>query len=199
MRVNRRTQRERSTSTRGALIDAALPLFAEHGFAAVGTEAIVRAAGVTRGALYHQFVDKTELFAAVFAHVQVEVAEQIALRLADVADPSEVMTAGIDAWIAACSDPAVQRIVLIEAPVVLGWERWREAGQASGLGLVEAALNALIADRRIRPQPVRPLAHVLMAALDEAAIYIAHAEDQEDARAQMRAVMHGIVRGLERP
>jgi AcrR family transcriptional regulator len=198
MSVNRRTQRDRSTTTRAALLDAARPLFAEHGFAAVGTETIVRAAGVTRGALYHQFADKTELFAAVFEQVQQEVGEQILLLLADVADPSEVLRAGVDAWLDACSEPAVQRIVLIEAPVVLGWERWRDAGQASGLGLVEAALNAAIADRRIPSQPVRPLAHVLIGALDEAALYIARAEDQAAARAQMRTVLHGIVAGLER-
>ncbi|HST41975.1 MAG TPA: TetR/AcrR family transcriptional regulator [Conexibacter sp.] len=198
MRVNRRTQRERSDTTRAALLAAARPLFAEHGFAAVGTEAIVRAAGVTRGALYHQFTDKTELFAAVFELVEQELVEQIGLSLADVADPGEVLAAGVDAWLDACSEPAVQRIVLIEAPAVLGWERWRAVGQANGIGLVEAALHAAIADGRIREQPVRPLAHVLIGALDEAAIYVARSDDQDAAREQMRAVLAGIISGLQR-
>lgn len=197
MSVNRRTQRDRSTSTRAALLAAARPLFAEHGFAAVGTETIVRAAGVTRGALYHQFADKTELFVAVYEQVAQEVAEQISLLLAGVSDPSELLRAGVDAWLEACSEPDVQRIVLIEAPVVLGWERWRDAGQASAMGLVEAALNAVIAAGRIPPQPVRPLAHVLIGAIDEAALFVARADDQPAARAQMRTVLHGILAGLE--
>lgn len=198
MRVNRRTQRERSSSTRTALLAAARPLFAEHGFAAVGTEAIVRAAGVTRGALYHQFADKTELFAAVFEQVEQELMTQIGLLLAEVADTAGVLSAGVDAWLDACSDPAVQRIVLIEAPAVLGWERWRAVGQANGVGLVEAALSAEIAAGRIAQQPVRPLAHVLIGALDEAALYVARAEDQEATREQMRAVLRGIIAGLQR-
>ncbi|MDO8213795.1 TetR/AcrR family transcriptional regulator [Conexibacter sp. CPCC 206217] len=198
MSVNRRTQRDRSTTTRAALLAAARPLFAEHGFAAVGTETIVRAAGVTRGALYHQFADKTELFVAVYEQVAQEVAEQIALRLAELTDPSELLRAGVDAWLELSSAPDVQRIALIEAPAVLGWERWRDAGQASAMGLVEAALNAVIAVGRIPQQPVRPLAHVLIGAIDEAALFVARADDQAAARAQMRAVLHAVLAGLER-
>lgn len=198
MRVNRRTQRERSSSTRTALLAAARPLFAEHGFAAIGTEAIVRAAGVTRGALYHQFADKTELFAAVFEQVEQELVQRIGVSLAGVTDPADVLGAGVDAWLDACSEPAVQRIVLIEAPAVLGWERWREVGQAHGGGLVEAALAAEMAAGRIPQQPVRPLAHVLIGALDEAALYVARADDQDAAREQMRAVLRGVIAGLQR-
>jgi AcrR family transcriptional regulator len=197
MRVNRRTQRERSDTTRAALIAAGRRLFADHGFAAVGTEAIVRAAGVTRGALYHQFADKSELFAAVYEQVEQELIERIGLLLADVADPWEGMLAGIDAWLEAASDRDVQRIALIEAPAVLGWERWRAAGQANGIGIVEAALHAAIAAGRIAERPVRPFAHVLIGALDEAALYVARADDQEAARAEMRSALHALVAPLE--
>lgn len=197
MRVNRRTQRERSDTTRSALLAAARPLFAEHGFAAVGTEAIVRAAGVTRGALYHQFADKTELFAAVHQQVEQELIGRIGLLLADVADPWEGMLAGVDAWLEAASERDVQRIGLIEAPAVLGWERWRASGQANGIGIVEAALHTAIAAGRIADQPVRPLAHVLIGALDEAALYVARAEDQDAARAEMRTALHALVTPLE--
>jgi AcrR family transcriptional regulator len=197
MRVNRRTQRERSDTTRAALIAAGRRLFADHGFGAVGTEAIVRAAGVTRGALYHQFADKSELFAAVYEQVEQELIERIGLLLADVADPWEGMLAGVDAWLEAASDRDVQRIALIEAPVVLGWERWRAAGQANGIGIVEAALHAAIAAGRIAERPVRPFAHVLIGALDEAALYVARADDQEAARAEMRSALHALVAPLE--
>jgi len=198
MSVKRRTQRERSTSTRAALLRAARELFTEHGYAAVGTEAIVRAAGVTRGALYHQFADKADLFSAVFAAEQEELVERIGLLLADVADPSDVLEQGVDAWLEACTDPAVQRIVLIEAPAVLGWERWREAGARSGMGLVEAALVGAIEHGRIARQPVRPLAHVLIGALDEAALYVATADDPDTAREQVRAVLRQLIAALTR-
>lgn len=197
MRVNRRTQEERSTTTRAALLAAARPLFAAQGFGAVGTEAIVRAAGVTRGALYHQFADKSELFAAVYEQVQQELAARIAGLLADVTDPAAALTAGIDAWLEAATEPDVQRIVLIEAPAVLGWERWRDAGQASAIGLVEAVLGAAMAAGSIVEQPVRPLAHVLIGALDEAALYVARADDADTARDEMRTVLRALLSGLE--
>ncbi len=74
----RRTQAERSEATRDALIEAARELFAEHGYAGVGTEEIVRAAGVTRGALYHHFEGKRELFEAVYERIEAELTERIA-------------------------------------------------------------------------------------------------------------------------
>ncbi len=197
MRVNRRTQEERSTSTRAALLAAARPLFAAQGFGAVGTEAIVRAAGVTRGALYHQFADKSELFAAVYAQVQEELAVRIAGQLAGVTDPAAALLAGVDAWLEAATEPDVQRIVLIEAPAVLGWERWRDAGQASAIGLVEAVLSAAMANGSLIEQPLRPLAHVLIGALDEAALFVARAEDADAAREQMRTVLRALLAGLQ--
>src|SRR5881628_3869069 len=108
MEVNRpRTQADRSAATKDALVRAARPLFAEHGFGGVGTEAIVRAAGVTRGAMYHQFADKTELFAAVFEAVEVDVNQRIAQAIVDSGetDPIKVMELGAHAWIDACADP----------------------------------------------------------------------------------------------
>jgi AcrR family transcriptional regulator len=179
-------------------MSAARALFAEHGYAAVGTEAIVRAAGVTRGALYHQFADKSDLFLAVFEEEEEELVQRIGVLLADIADPGEVLEKGVDAWLEACADPAVQRIVLIEAPAVLGWERWREVGMRNGVGLVEAALTGAIELGRIPRQPVRPLAHVLIGALDEAALYVARADDPARAREEVRGVLHQLVAALQR-
>jgi len=198
MEVNRRSQLTRSAATRAALVVAARALFAERGFGGVGTEAIVRAAGVTRGALYHQFADKTELFAAVYEAIEGDLARHLGERIAaaGATDPIEVMTLGANAWLDACAEPEVQQIVLLDAPVVLGWQRWREIGMRYGLGLVEGVLANAIEVGRIPRQPVPALAHVLMGALDEAALYVARADDQTAAREQMRAVIGRLVAGL---
>jgi AcrR family transcriptional regulator len=198
MERKRRTQADRSAATRGALIAAARRLFAERGYAAVGTPEVAAAAGVTRGALYHQFADKADLFLAVYELVEQEIAERIGelVAAAGATDPVEALTAGAEAFLDACAEPEIQRIVLIEAPAVLGWDTWRAVGLKYGLGLTEAILRAAIDAGRIAEQPVRPLAHVLIGALDEAALYVARAEDPVAAREQMSAVLGRLVRGL---
>jgi AcrR family transcriptional regulator len=179
-------------------VRAARPLFARDGFGAVSTEAIVRAAGVSRGAMYHQFKDKTALFEAVFEAVQQDVTTRLATTVgqAGEADPIALMELGAHAWLDACAEPEVQRIVLLDAPAVLGWERWRELGLKYGSGLVEAMLAHAISVGRIEDQPVRPLAHVLIGSLDEAAMYVVRAEDPVLARDQMRTVISRLVRAL---
>ena len=189
---------ERSEATRAALVAAARPLFAERGFAGVGTEEIVRAAGVTRGALYHQFRDKEDLFAAVFELLESELAQ----RTADAAgasgttDPLAELRVGAEAWLDACTEPEIQRIVLLDGPAVLGWERWREIGTRYGRGLVEAVLQAAVDAGRLSPQPIRPLAHVLMGAVDEAALYVATADDPAAARVEVGAVLDRLLGAL---
>jgi AcrR family transcriptional regulator len=197
----RRSQADRSASTREALIRAARPLFAEHGFAGVATETIVAAAGVTRGAMYHQFADKTGLFAAVFEAVEVEVTERLATDFfaAGETDPVALMRLGASAWLDLCAEPEVQRIVLIEAPAVLGWVRWREIGQRYGLGLVRGMLEGAMAAGRVPEQPLTPLAHLLMGSLDEAALYIAQSADPVVARSEMQTVLDNILTGITRP
>lgn len=164
----------------------------------MGTETIVRAAGVTRGALYHQFADKTELFAAVYEAIEQDIARQLAEKIAAVnaTDPLEVMGLGATAWLDACADPEVQQIVLLDGPAVLGWQRWREIGMRYGLGLVEGLLTHAIAVGRIPQQPVSALAHVLVGALDEAALYVARAEDQTAATEDMRVVITRLIAQL---
>jgi AcrR family transcriptional regulator len=198
MKVNRRSQADRSATTRAALVAAARPLFAEHGFGGVGTETIVHAAGVTRGALYHQFADKTELFAAVYEAIEEDLARRLGERIAaaGTSDPIEVMMLGTDAWLDACGEQEVQQIVLLDGPAVLGWQRWRDIGLRYGLGLVEGLLAHAVEVGRIPAQPVAPLAHVLMGALDEAGLYIARAEDQVAASEEIRAVIARLVAGL---
>jgi AcrR family transcriptional regulator len=197
----KRTQASRTEATRAALVAAARPLFAERGFAAVGTDELARAAGVTRGALYHQFDGKTELFAAVFEQLEDEIAQSIGTQVlaSRAEDPVAALRVGVDAWLAACADPDVHRIVLIEAPAALGWERWREIGRRYGVGLVEATLAAVIEQGILPRQPVRPLAHVLVGALEEAALYASRAANRDVATDQVRAALHQLVDALTTP
>ncbi len=196
----KRTQAERSGATREALVAAARPLFADRGYAGVGTEEIVRSAGVTRGALYHHFEGKRGLFEAVYERVEAELAERIAVGAleANAASPLEAMHAGTEMLLAASTEPETQRIALLDGPAVLGWDRWREIAAEHGLGLIEATLQAAIEAGEIDPQPVRPLAHVLIGALDEAAMLVARADDPEQMRAEVGRTLAALLDGLSR-
>lgn len=198
MTAKRRSQGDRSAATRERLIQVARELFAQRGYAGVGTEAIVRQAGVTRGALYHQFRDKADLFAAVVETVELDVMTRIGQVVVaeSETDPIAAIKLGADAWLDACADPAVSRIVLLDAPAVLGWERWRAIGLHHEVGLVQALLNAAIEQGRARPQPVEPLAHVLIGAMDEAALYVVRQDDPDLARAQLRIVLARLIDAL---
>jgi AcrR family transcriptional regulator len=193
-----RTQTERSEATRAALIDAARDLFAERGYAGVGTEEIGRAAGVTRGALYHHFDGKRELFAAVYEQIEIELAQRIATGALEsgAAEPLAAMRAGAEMFLQACTEPDVQQIALLDGPSVLGWDRWREIAAEHGLGLIEGTLQAAIEVGAIAEQPVRPLAHVLMGALDEAAMLVARAEDPERMRNEVGRTLDTLLAAL---
>jgi AcrR family transcriptional regulator len=178
-------------------------LFARHGYGAVGTEAILQAAGVSRGAMYHQFTGKAELFEAVFESVEASVMDRLGERLDEAErspdhapDAVELLELGVEAWLDVCRDQEVQQIVLLDGPAVLGWERWREISIAHAGALMEAALAGAMAAGHMRAQPVRPLAVVMIAALDEAALYVARADDPESARAEMMAALGSLVAGL---
>jgi AcrR family transcriptional regulator len=194
----RRTQVERTAATRALLIGAARKLFAEKGFADVSTQAIVVAAGVTRGALYHQFDDKAALFAAVYEEVERDLVANVAegITAAQPADPLEAMRVGARLFLDRCAAPDAQQIVLIDAPAVLGWDGWRAVGLKYGLGVIEAMLAHAIAEGAIPEQPLRPTAHVLLGALDEAALYVSRAADRDRARKEMEAVSDRLLSGI---
>lgn len=191
------TKAEQAEATRAALLATGRSLFAVHGFAGTSTEALVAAAGVTRGALYYHYADKRALFEAVFEHLEQELVEALLAKLPPVADdPMALLHAGIDVFLDACLDPAVQRIALLEAPTVLGWERYREIEQTYGLGVTRAALEAAMDAGAIVRQPVEPLAHVLFGGLVEAALSMAAANDQRRARKEVGAALHAVVDGI---
>lgn len=173
---SRAEQRER---TRRALLREGRGLFAEHGYGGVGLSTIVAAAEVTKGALYHHFEGKPDLFSAVLAQVQGEVADAVA-RAADAhADPWDQLTAGCRAFLSASTAPDVRRIMLLDGPAVLGWSAWRSLDEAGSARHLSEALDALVAAGVLRPQPVAPLAHLLSGAMNEAALWLAESGDPD--------------------
>jgi AcrR family transcriptional regulator len=193
------TKAEQTERTRAALIAAGRALFADRGFADTSTEELVRAAGVTRGALYHHFRDKRDLFEAVYEDVEQSLVSKIASSITTATDPLDVLRQGADAFLDACLDPAVRRIALLEGPSVLGWERWREIDERYGLGLVQMTLQAAMDAGAIRPGPVEALAHVLFGGLVEAAMLLAASPTPKKARAEVGGAVRALVDGLAEP
>jgi len=190
------TKAEQSDATRAALSAAARQLFTERGYAATSTTEIVERAGVTRGALYHHFAAKEDLFRAVFEQLEDEVTTHVAREALTSADPLEQLRRGTRAYLDACIDPAVQRVVLLEGPSVLGWQAWQDIEQRYGFGLVVAGVEAATGAGLIAAQPVEALAHVLFGALTEAGMVVARADDPGAARTEMEAAMDRLLDGL---
>lgn len=200
MNSNKRTQAERSAATRDALVTAGRELFGARGYAEVGTEEVVRAAGVSRGALYHHFADKAELFAAVLQSVEEMANARVvaAVTAAGPDDPIAAMRLGTGAFLDVCTEPGMARIMLIDAPAVLGAQAESDVSE-SDLGLVVQLLSHGIELGRIAPQPVMPLARILLGALREAAVFLARAPDPAAARNQVGAVLNRIIESVAAP
>jgi|SRR6185436_3112350 len=187
---------EQAVATRTELLRVARELFAARGYANVGTEEIVRGAHVTRGALYHHFEDKRDLFRAVHGQLADELLQQIVAQTAGSADAWEALTRGVQAFLDACTDPAVIRISHLDAPAVLGWAEWREVDAQHWLGLVTAALQEAMDSGVLRRREVQPLAHMLMGAMVEASMMIANAADPAATRAEVEAPLLALLEGL---
>jgi AcrR family transcriptional regulator len=180
-------RRVRGAATRERLLAAARRLFGERGYEATSIESVLDASGVARGALYHHFPSKAELFDAVLADVLIEIAERSAAAAAGRKDPLEGLRAGSHAWLEMALDPAIQRIALLDPTTAVGWARWREQDQAHSLGGLRATLLRLTGEGRVPAGQAELLAHVLLAALNEAALFVAFAEDQPAAAETGRA------------
>ena len=186
-------------ATRAALVAAARRLFVEKGYHCTSTEEVVAAAGVgTRGALYHHFADKQALFEAVFIAVEEDLVFEAAKNLADAADGAlNQLRQGLIGFLDASLTPQVQRILLIDGPAVLGWVKWRELESLYGLGAIRAMLERAVEEGHLAAgQPVDVLAHVLLAAADETALFIANAPDQLAARDQGVKALNAVLDGL---
>jgi AcrR family transcriptional regulator len=195
MEIKRRTQEERSAATRDALIAAARKLWGLRGYAEVGTPEIAAAAGVTRGAMYHQFTDKAALFSEVVEVVEQHVMARMGTIVArsGATTPADAIRAAVDAWLEVSGDPEVRQLILLDAPSVLGWAGFRDVAQRYSLGMTEQLLTEAMKAGQLARQPVRPLAHVLIGALDEAAMVIATANDPKRARRETSQVLRRLI------
>src|SRR5438477_4482894 len=189
---------QQSEATRRKLLRVGRDLFARRGFAGVATEEIVRRAGVTRGALYHHFRDKRDLFAAVVEEVEQDVMERVAAAALSETDAWEQQRAAIGAYLDVCLEPAVQRIVLTDAPSVLGLAAWREIEAKYGLALVQAGLQSVIEAGYIDEQPIEPLAHLVLGALTEGCLLIGRSDDRQAARTEVGDSLDRLLSGLRK-
>ena len=188
-------QTERSAATRARLVAAARELFAERPYADVGTEEIVRRAEVTRGALYHHFADKRDLFRAVHEQLESELVDAIARQLAEtaVSDPVEGLRIGARTYLDACEDPSFARITLIDAPAVLGWAEWRRIDEEHALKVILLGLEAAMEAGVFRRRPVLPLAYLMLGTMGEAGLRIANGEgEREEVEDALMALLDGL-------
>lgn len=182
-RLPRRTQRERSETTAADLVRAARELFAQDGYAATSLEAVCDRARVSKGALYHHFKNKEELFRVVCAGEQERIATAVAAAYRECSqeDSWNAVFQGCRAFLEVCMDPAVQQITLLDAPGALGWAVLREI-RAGCFDLVKGAVARAMDDGRIASRPVDPLATILYGSICESAMAVARTEDGQQDR-----------------
>ena len=185
----------RGEATRGQLIAIATRIFAERGYEDTSIETVLREAGVSRGSLYHHFPSKEALFEAVAEEVETSVGAQTVTAASGAQGSVEALRAGFLAWIRLAGDPVVRRILLIDGPSVLGWERWRAMEEQHALGLIRAVLQIIADEGRVRPELVGTLSHVLLASVNEVALLVARSDDKE---AAMQAGAEAIDELLQR-
>ena len=181
---------ERGQATRERVLEAGRALFGEHGYDATSIAAILERAGVTRGSLYHHFATKEDLFDAVLDREMADIATTVAKAATSTTDPLESLRLGCTAWLEMALDPAIQRIVLLDPPSVVGWTRLREIDEQHTLGGMRAGLQRIAADGRLPAGNVDVLAHMLIASVDEAALLIARADDPEQALVEGKAAFN---------
>jgi AcrR family transcriptional regulator len=182
---------ERGAATRDKVLAIATRLFAEHGYEGTSIEAVLHESGLSRGALYHHYAGKDALFEAVLEATESAIGVQLMDAVRDIADPAESLKTGIRAWIRLAGDPVIQRIVLIDAPSVMGWERWRALEERYSFGMLKTAL------RRTGTVPDAYLdlhAHMLLAAINESALLVARGGDHTTAKAAVEEFLTRLLR-----
>jgi len=183
-------------ATREQLIEVATGLFAERGYEETSIEAVLAAAGVSRGALYHHFAGKDALFEAVLEEVENGITARLTTEIAGARDAVSAVESAALTWIEMAGDPVIQRIVLSDAPSVLGLERWRALNEEYSLGATRLLLQAVSDEGRLSPELVAPFAQMLLGALDEIAMAIARADDREAALATGRHAVRELLRRI---
>jgi AcrR family transcriptional regulator len=193
------TKTAQTLATKAKLEQVAQELFAERGFADVSAEEVAAKAGVTRGALYHHYDGKEGLFTAVVEAAMQELHAKLAAEAATVSDPLAALERGIHVFLEVCSRAPVQKILLIDAPAVLGWVKWREMDAKYGLGLLKRALLAAQAAGRLENHDAELLAHLLLGALIEAAMLIARSTEQAKTQGSAEKAIATLIDSWKRP
>lgn len=200
MQEKRQSKAEKHAATRAALLSTARRLFAGKGFAATGTEEVVAQAEVTRGALYYHFADKQALFAAVVEQVAQEVLAAIEAAAAKAKSPLDGLLRGTQAFMNACLEPGARQIYLIDAPSVIGWQRWREIDARHGMGSLRQGVDAALAELpRGQKLSAEALTYLLSGAMNEAVLWLAEAKDEAAARKAAEAALKRILELLFTP
>lgn len=194
-----RRNKEETAITIQTLIEVARTHFTERGYADAALEEIVQEAGLTRGALYHHFGNKKGLFQAVLDTVQKEVAERVETQAAKSGDVWEQLILGCRAFITAAVEPRNKRIMLLDGPAVLGWEEWRRMDEQNSMRLLRAQLQFMQQQGELRQVAVDALTHMLSGAMNEAALWIAQAAEDEQAYEESMSVISLLLEGLRGP
>ena len=194
----RKTQAERSEATRAGVVRVARELFTDPGFNETSLDVVAERAGVTKGAVYHHFKNKRELFQAVFEQLEVEMCERVITAAAGAGvDVWAGLQAGVTAFLdAGAHDPAIQRIVLLDGPTILGWETWKEIDERYGFGITKGAIEQAMEAGVLAKRPAEPIARLFLASLSEAAIQIARSDDQDKAMDEMSSAIWALVESL---
>jgi AcrR family transcriptional regulator len=186
----------RGEATRSQLIAVARRMFAERGYEDTSIEGVLREAGVSRGSLYHHFASKEALFEAVAEDVETTVGTQTIAATAGADGPVAALRAGFLAWVRLAGDPVVQRILLIDGPAVLGWERWRAMEERHAFGAIRLVLQAAAPQAHLQPEMVDTLAHVLLASVNEVALLVARSDDPQAAMKSGEEAIDELLRRL---
>lgn len=187
---------EYTESTRQALVDGAVALFAERGYAGTSLDEIARRARVTKGALYHHFTGKQALFEAAFDAVEADTMRRLSKTVAAQREPWDAAVVGLRAYLQICLEPAYQRLVINEAPVVMGWARWRAAEEHFTFGLIRSTVEAVMRSREVVELPIEPLTRLLFGALNAGAVAIANSPDPKQTQSEVQLCVERVVWGL---
>lgn len=187
---------ERGLSTRQHILNVATRLFTDSGYSATSIEAILSACDISRGALYHHFANKEQLFEAVFEVIEQEITAESIEVSRGIVDPVERLRAGCRFFLQVALTDRFRQIALIDAPTVLGWRRWREIENRYGLGLLKAGLDIAIQSCGRKQEATEELAQMLLAALIEAALLVASAENPDQTLQSSMAAVERFIDGI---
>ncbi|MEV4012902.1 TetR/AcrR family transcriptional regulator [Nonomuraea angiospora] len=181
---------ERGAATRDRVLAIATRLFADRGYDDTSIEVVLQESGLSRGALYHHYAGKDALFEAVLEATESAIGGKIRQAVRGITDPAAALRAGVLAWISLAGDPVIQRIVLIDAPAVMGWERWRAMEERYSFGMLKAALGATGA---VPAEFLDLHAHMLLAAVNESALMVARGGDPTTAVAAVEDFLRRLL------